>query len=277
MDLNSILMSALIGAISIGGALGLAEIFKKIAPERSHQIITYVAIGVGVAVMTLVSNEYRDHRKESQIDTALSELAADVEVFESNILGHVKDDFPDEYQAFLGALANAKTEREGEQIGIELTSGIRRKYAGALYAASPGQIADLFKRERELHEQVSDALGWQDCNKLIRQGAGAFLEMPGPIATAVEDKSILLFETLGALKSSAPIREAATSQDWDTFVKVWSDEGHDTRMFDFVLKPDYASEKTCAAFVIYFEVLGGLDGDVGDRLRTQLLVLMTKG
>ena len=261
MDYNSILISALIGGVSIGGAVGIGELLKKAAPDRFHQIITYGAIAVGVTVMTLAYNWHRGYRLQAEVET----LIADDELFQL-----IKIEFPAEYQA---AMTKVRTGEEGGKIGAELTSGIRKTYAEDLRASS----VDLLRRwndvEVELIKSILELRGWERCNRYLAEGAPSIQGSHPRFNTSIQDLSLVVLEALVDGQRGSSRRGAATEEDWASFIEYWNAEGATDQDLERVVNFDPNNEKTCASVISYLGAASRFEGAAADQILTELAII----
>ena len=272
MDFNSILIPALIAAISIGGAVGIGELLKKAAPERFHQIITYGAIFVGVAAMTLASNWHRGHQIETEIEAALDEG----DVLGGALFKVIKVGLPEEYAAFLQKVRKARTEEEGGQLGFELTSSIRRNYSEQIRASSTAEIRGLFEDDRQLTKLIFEQKGWEVCNAYLGTGGAAIVDLGEPFAGRLVENSVRLFEVLAASKAKPLLRSAPADEDWAAFGEHWRLNGASEEDLSLFITPDFKREETCHVYTSFYDTLSAYEGDAADRLRTEVVILKAK-
>lgn len=269
MDFNLILISGLIGAVSIGGAVGMGELIKRVTSERFHQIITYGAIAVGVAAMTLANNWHRGHQIENEIEAVLDEGG----FLGGALFKTIKAGFPEEYAAFLQKVRKVRTAEEGRQLGFELSSGIRQNYSEQFRASSAAEIRNLFEDDRQLTKLIFEQKGWELCNALLATGGAAISDLGEPFAGRLEETGLHLFEVLAASKAKPLLRSAPADEDWAAFIEHWGASEAELNLF---ITPDFKREETCHVYISFYDALSAYEGDAADRLRTEMVVLKAK-
>jgi len=272
MDFNSILMSGLIGALSIGGAVGVGELMKRVTPNGLHGAITVAAIAVGLITMTILNDRHDDTRNQNQIEKViLQEGASGSELFKL-----IKEHYPEEYQGFLVKARSARTHEDGERIGAELSAGIRRLHADNFLASSEAQVANLFNTNHALTVRVAEDEGWQVCNAFLNKGGIAIMNINEAYSESVAVLAVDLLRVLAEAKDRPSIREAASEEDWAKFIELWRGSGGTQTDLELVMSPDFKRQETCDAFLSLYDKISRLEGDLGDRIRTDFLVSMAK-
>lgn|GEM_PF-5664846 len=272
MDFNSILISALIGGLSVGGCVLIAGVISKLFPEGQRKTVSMIGLFVGIGVMTFANGLYREHRAGDQIEAVLNEggfLGA--ELFKVTQAG-----FPEEYAVFLQKARKARNTEDSRRIGAEFTSGLRRKYSDKFRASAPAEIRDLFEDDRELTKLVLDRKGWEACNAYLGAGGSALVELGGPFADRLERNGLRLFEVLAAAKDKSPLRPAPSEDDWTKFFEYWQSNGASQEDLSLFAAPDLEREETCQIYISFYDNLSQFGGDAGDRLRTEVVVLKAK-
>lgn len=267
MDFNSILISALIGAVSIGGAVGIGELLKKALPERLNQMITVGAIVVGLVVMRLANGWHADYRVQSQVDAVL----ADSELFKV-----IKSEFPEEYAAALAKIKHTYTKEDGERLGVELMSGIRTKYAQNVRASSIDRLRKWNDIDVDLTKSVLELRGWERCNKYLAEGVSAIHGSHAKFNSSINEMALMAIRSLADGKDDSQRRSAATDEDWGAFFEYWRTQGATAQDIERVTNFDQSNEETCGSFISYLGAASSFEGDAADRILTEFAFLRTE-
>ena len=68
---------------------------------------------------------------------------------------------------------------------------------------------------------------------------------------------------------------AGSDSDWDEQIELWKSSGISDEDLTLFYELDYRSEQTCDIFVSLYDVLFEVEGELGDRLRTDFLITIS--
>lgn len=235
-------------------------------------VIFAMAIGgvIGRGAVSIFTKEYNRATITTQ-DVERSLLEQKVSIYPI-----LKEKFPSDFEALLGALASiAKSRRSMAEIKLAAANEvarIRKKYSGYILRADDDDLRSILGLSIKLHQSAFDRGGYLLCNELANRGPTALLGRESEYIGILNDQGAAYFEAVAnaIARNSGAIAEV-TESDWIELEALMAKQGFPDRYLDVISRQDMTDRELCPALIALMSTALQVSGESGIRLRASFV------
>jgi len=161
MDIEQILIAALLGGVFAGAGGGLGAFVAAFLPDSYRNVVIGILAASGLALSQIAGIALKSHSFKNEIHAELQQ---------NRIFVILEEYFPEEYAGFVRDLSKSKSHDSAFKLGNQFTTNLRKTHAEHLKSASSPKLLDLIEADRRLANAIREREGDEMCTGFLLAG-----------------------------------------------------------------------------------------------------------
>ena len=260
MDIEQILLAALLGGIFAGAGGGLGAFMAGLLPSSYRNVVNGGMAAGGLALTQIAVDALKSRSLGNEIHAELQQ---------SRMFVIIEEEFPEEYAGFVREISQSKSDDSAFKLGNRFTTNLRKTHAEYLKSASSSKLLDFIEADRRLANAIRERDGDEMCSAFLLAGPGSLPNGLTPYAVEAELSVEALFLAISDGRDIDNPRSSPSEAEWVALLEQWQSEGATEDMVAALANPESAGANLCGAYLSFLTLLISYEAIEADAIRAE--------
>ena len=260
MEIEQILLAALLGGIFAGAGGGLGAFMAGFLPSSYRNVVIGGMAAGGLALSQIAVDALKSRSLGNEIHAELQQ---------SRMFVIIEEEFPEEYAGFVREISQSKSDDSAFKLGNRFTTNLRKTHAEYLKSASSSKLLDFIEADRRLANAIRERDGDEMCSAFLLAGPGSLPNGLTPYAVEAELSVEALFLAISDGRDIDNPRSSPSEAEWVELLEQWQSEGATEDMVAALANPESAGANLCGAYLSFLTLLISYEAIEADAIRAE--------